>query len=112
MRSLLIVALILAVAGVVLIADRAVAQERQEVMVLIPLKYMSAATAAQLFGGTIISPGGYYGHQAGPRYGGYRAGSRIGNARDYDRGRSSYGGSYGTSEFGRRDQGYPFYNQW
>ena len=112
MRSLLIAALILAVAGVVLIADQAVAQEREEVMVLIPLKYMSAATAAQLFGGTVISPGGYYGYQAAPSYGGYRVGSRIGNARDYGIGRSSYGGEYGSSEFGRRDQGYPFYNEW
>ena len=72
-------------------------------MVIIPLKYMSAATAAQLFGGTVIAPSPMYGqsafgqrgsanrHYGGNQGNGYGSGS-------YQSG-PSIGGSYG--QFGQ-----------
>jgi hypothetical protein len=104
MNRLLIVAAMLTVFGVLLVTGTASAQqEREEVMVVIPMKYMSAATAAQLFGGTVIAPSPMYGQSAfGSRGsanrnygGGYDSGGRVGS---YQSG-PSIGGSYG--QFGQ-----------
>jgi hypothetical protein len=110
MKRLLIVATIVAVFGVLLTAATGSAQqERDEVMVVVPMQYMSAATAAQLFGGQIISASPMYGQSSfGNRgsarggYGGgydsgsYRSGPSIGGFGQSNYGQSGYGqgGSY------------------
>ena len=56
-------------------------------MVVIPMKYMSAATAAQLFGGQIVS--------AAPLYGQNVFGNRGGTRSRYGGGNNGYGNGYG-----------------
>ncbi|MGI5820341.1 MAG: hypothetical protein ACOX9R_19815 [Armatimonadota bacterium] len=100
MKRLLIVATLMAVLGVVLATTGASAQqERDEVMVVIPMKYMSAATAASIFGGAVIAPSPFFGQSAfgnrgavGRNYGGYDAGYQSG---------PSIGGGLGQFGYGR-----------
>jgi len=98
MRRLLIVAVVLTVLSV-LIAGPALAQqqEREEITVLIPLKFMSAATAAQLFGGTVISPMPTYGQNA---FGARNMGSRHGRSSysSVNRGGNSGWGAYQSGQ--------------
>ena len=103
MNRLLIVAAMLTVFGVLLVTGTASAQqEREEVMIVIPMNYMSAATAAQLFGGTVISPSPMFGQgafgsrgSANRHYGGGYDSGRVGS---YQSG-TNIGGSYG--QFGQ-----------
>ncbi|MGD9495568.1 MAG: hypothetical protein AB7Y46_04560 [Armatimonadota bacterium] len=100
MRYLLTVAVILAVAGTALAADNGAEQGRNEVTVLIPLKYLNASVAAQIFGGTVIPASPYYG--TGTGYGSYTSGTGIGSQRGY----GNYArGSYGSRSYGNRDYG-------
>jgi len=88
-KYLLTAALIVVFVGIAL-AAQAADQEREEIMVVIPLHYMSADVAAQLFGGWVIPPSTWQGPQRGQSYGG---------------GYQGYGGrSYGTQGYG--SQGY------
>jgi hypothetical protein len=108
--------------GIAFAQDSATGQQEQQVLELIHLKYLNAATVVQIFGGSIISPGvgyvplqggvgivspgsrigGLYGDQP---YGGYRD-ARMG--RDYRR--SDYGRQpirpYGSYCQGQGDTGY------
>ncbi len=100
MNRLLIVAALLTVLSVLIAGPALAQQEREEITVLIPLKYMSAATAAQIFGGTVISPMPYYGQGAyGARNtGGVFGGSHYGSG---NHGNSNYGSnSYGNGNYG------------
>ncbi len=83
MRTIAILIAVAAFTGIALAQDQAPRSERV-VLKLIQLKYLDVATAARLFGGTIISTSGYSGGQyaapRGPRggYGYARSGSRVG----------------------------------
>ena len=99
MNRLLIVAVLLAVLGLAVAGPAMAQQERQEITVLIPLKYMSAATAAQIFGGTVISPMPVYGQNA---FGARNIGHQYG--------RNNYhNGNYGSRNFGNTNYGWGSY---
>ncbi len=106
MSRLLIVAVLLTVLGVLIAGPALAQQEREEITVLIPLKFMSAATAAQLFGGTVISPMPMYGQSAfgarniGRQYGGNR--SNGGNYGGGNPGWSSYQSGQNVGGYGVR----------
>ncbi len=103
MRYLLPVAIMIVLAIIALSAEQAAAQgERDEIMVVIPLKYMNAGVAAQIFGGWVIPASPYYGSGGGYGYGSHTTGSGIGGRRGYgSRGSSSYSGrSYGGYDRG------------
>ncbi|MFW6438332.1 MAG: hypothetical protein ACOCZ7_04885 [Armatimonadota bacterium] len=92
----MVFATIVAICVVVLGAATAFAQqEREEVMVVIPMDHMSAATAAQLFGGQVVAPSPMYGQNSfgnrGTIGGGYQSGPSIGGDHsDFNRGQSSF----------------------
>lgn len=103
MNRLLIVAAMLTVFGVLLVTGSAAAQqEREEVMIVIPMKYMSAATAVQLFGGAVIAPSPMFGQSAFGNRGGanrnYGGGYDTGRVGSYQSG-PNIGGSHG--QFGQ-----------
>jgi len=99
MNRLLIVAVLLTVLGVLIAGPALAQQEREEITVLIPLKFMSAATAAQLFGGTVISPMPMYGQSA---FGARNVGRQYGR-------NSSNGGNYGNGNSGGGNPGWGSY---
>ena len=109
MKRLMVLATVIAVFAVLVGATTAFAQqERDEVMLIIPMKYMSAATAAQLFGGQIVTPS--------PLYGQSNFGNRgsIGNRGSYGN-RGTIGGGYGRGSYqsGRSiGGGYDDYNSY
>jgi len=93
MKYLLTAALIVFFVGIALAAQ---AQERDEIMVVIPLQYMNAGVAAQIFGGWVIPPSTWQGPQRGHSYGGTNQGY----------GGQGFGGrSYGTQGYGSRSYG-------
>lgn len=100
MKRILTIAAVFAVCGLLFAGGTALAEdERKEVMELIPLQYMSAATAAQLFGGQLIP--------ASPHYG---ASGYAGTTGRTMRGQTGYGGGYGSHQAGAqmdaRDRSY------
>ncbi len=91
MKYLLTAMLMLVFVGIAL-AAQAAEQEREEIMVVIPLQYMSADVAAQIFGGWVIPPSTWQGYRSARGYGSYAGGSRV-------------GGGYGQSYSGYGNQG-------
>lgn len=89
MKRLTMIAVLVCMAAVLFAAGDAQAQaERTEIMVLIPLQYMSGTMAAQVFGGQVIPPSPYYGMSRQQGFGGQtgygggysgRSGPQIGN---------------------------------
>ncbi len=104
MRYVLTVVLLLALATVALAAETAGTQERHEITVLIPLKYLSADVAVRIFGGWVVPTGTWVGQRDHSAYGSYRSGSYIGGGRGH---RPNYGyrGSNGP-DYGVYGQGY------
>ncbi len=95
MKYLLTATLIVVFVGIAL-AAQAADRQRDEIMVVIPLQYMSADVAAQLFGGWVIPPSTWQGPQRGHSYGGGNHGY----------GSQGYGGrAYGTQGYGRQGYG-------
>lgn len=108
MKRLLILATVLAVFGLLVATATASAQqEREEVMLVIPMKYMSAATAARIFGGTVIAPSPIYGQVGFGSRGGYGGGYGTGS---YQSG-TSIGGGYGQSGYGQGGYNQTGYDQ-
>lgn len=91
---------IMAVLAIVaLSAERASAAPDEQVYVVIPLQYLNAAVAAQIFGGSVIPASPYWGGNFGaPRggYGSYVGGTGIGGARGRSQTYGGYGGGYDT----------------
>ena len=85
MKSILITAIVFMTVGVLLAGGTALAQqERQESIVVIPLQHISAATAAQLFGGRLVPASPHQGTtaygtrgQTGRGFGGYQQHSQT-----------------------------------
>jgi len=89
--------------GIGFAQDSATGQQEQQVLELIHLKYLNAATVVQVFGGSIISPGvGYVPLQGGvgvvspgSRIGGLYGNQPYGGSRDARMGREYRGRGYG-----------------
>lgn len=103
---------IMAVLAIVaLSAERASAAQDDQVYVVIPLKYLSAAVAAQIFGGTVIPASPFVGESIGGARGGYGShagGTGIGGARGGARQYGGYGGGYDASGGYGTQSGYDY----
>lgn len=102
MRCVLTAVLLLAIATVALAAETNAAQERHEITVLIPLKYLSADVVVQIFGGWIVPTATWVGQRDHSAYGSYRSGSYIGGGRAH---RPNYGYRRSTN-YGAYSRGY------
>ena len=99
MRAIAIFVALVAITSVA-VAQNTAAPAEPRMFQLIQLKYIDVGTAMRIFGGTVIPPPGYAGHNSrpsGPR-GGYsnaRTGSQVGGSyttpRTYYRPQNNYG---------------------
>lgn len=83
--------------------ERANAAEEEQITVVIPLNYLNAAVAAQIFGGTIIPASPYIRPNFGvPRggYGSHASGIGIGGARGLTPPFGGYVNRYGAGGYG------------
>jgi len=103
MKLALPIVVMVVLAIIALGVERANAADDEQITVVIPLNYLSAAVAAQIFGGNVIPASPYFGGSFGsPRggYGSYAGGTGIGGARGMTPPFGGYGNSYGGNGYG------------